>query len=781
MKNLLLALMLLPVVCRGATVSYNASTGQLLQPTNFFALHIQAGTNLIATWDSTNYTLRLDAVGGSGGGIQFLVDGLPYTNSSINILESSTVDPSVSLGTNLAFGIKNYSVTLPMLATINPESLMGFGQGSGPEEIRRISLGPNLFFTGDVLDAVIPTGSNQWQIGVNGSVVTTANLTNGTSITVSAAGSNVVFAVANSGVSSGSYTNPTLTVGSDGRITSIASGSSGSSFDFSAMTNAIVAGTGITINYTSTNLTINSTAGGGDVFQAGSNVFTGTNVFQGPVNFSDVTISNLVVENLQLPFTNAIIFSDGSSNMAAVTIGANLTFSGGTLSATGGGGGTNGTAVTVDGGSDLTRANFADSSEVTFTISGTNVTAGIPNDSIALGTKTTGNFVAGVVGTANEVAVSGGSGSEASTATLSLPATIDLGGKTSLEIPNGASPTTDAFGEIAGDDNAWASGRGAVQFFDGTANTYLLGVLASDTPSNGQVPVWNTGGTITWEDQTGGGGGGGSTSNVIQRTGYATFQIADFGLFYDVTNITYSGCITNLTMSSGYSDVEGYFEVLLSERSDTNYWVVLEVPGNTDPLGGTGAQLGVVLMGTRTTTGFKFSSFGTASFAQTQIGTDGRIAIYETVTVGASTNSGGGDSQTWKYLTVDQVTTNMTPQNITNMVFSIGANEVWTAEWYLGTTVSGPTGMGMALDVPTGATLGATVRGSAANATVITADSTLSAAVMTSATGAVWGTALIQNGTNAGSVQLQFGSLTNTVTSTIKGNQSYMVARKISP
>lgn len=77
----------------------------------------------------------------------------------------------------------------------------------------------------------------------------------------------------------------------------------------------------------------------------------------------------------------------------------------------------------------------------------------------------------------------------------------------SLQLPNGAAPTTDAFGEIAGDNNAWAASRGAVQFYDGTANTYLVGVLASDTPSNGQVPTWNAGGTITWETPSAGGGG----------------------------------------------------------------------------------------------------------------------------------------------------------------------------------------------------------------------------------------------------------------------------------
>ena len=76
---------------------------------------------------------------------------------------------------------------------------------------------------------------------------------------------------------------------------------------------------------------------------------------------------------------------------------------------------------------------------------------------------------------------------------------IDGGSATSLEVPNGASVTTDAFGEIGADNDAWASGRGALQFFDGTANTLLVGALASDTPTNGQVPQWNTGGTITWE------------------------------------------------------------------------------------------------------------------------------------------------------------------------------------------------------------------------------------------------------------------------------------------
>lgn len=94
----------------------------------------------------------------------------------------------------------------------------------------------------------------------------------------------------------------------------------------------------------------------------------------------------------------------------------------------------------------------------------------------------------------------------------------------SLQLPNGAAPTTDAFGEVAGDNNAWATGRGTLQIFDGTANTYAVNVLASDTPTNGQVPKWNTGGTITWEDDSAGVGVGDSVLVNGGATTDADFQ-----------------------------------------------------------------------------------------------------------------------------------------------------------------------------------------------------------------------------------------------------------------
>lgn len=151
-------------------------------------------------------------------------------------------------------------------------------------------------------------------------------------------------------------------------------------------------------------------------------------------------------------------------------------------------------------------------------------------------------------GTTNEVSVSG--------LTISLPATIDLGGKTSFEIPNGATPTVDAFGEIAGDNDLWAASRGAPVFFDGTAAVALIGVLVSDAPSNGECPKWNTGGTITWESCTGGSGYATVQDEATPLTQRATLNFTGAGVTCadnagsTRTDCTIPGASTSMTVNS---------------------------------------------------------------------------------------------------------------------------------------------------------------------------------------------------------------------------------------
>lgn len=122
------------------------------------------------------------------------------------------------------------------------------------------------------------------------------------------------------------------------------------------------------------------------------------------------------------------------------------------------------------------------------------------------GTLTSGNVVLG--GGTTVVTVSNITSSGNST-------TFPAGGN--IVLPTDAAPSTTTAGAIAFDTNAWAASRGAPQVYDGTANIILLGTLASDTPTNGQVPTWNTGGTITWE--TLGAGSGNVTNNATLASG----------------------------------------------------------------------------------------------------------------------------------------------------------------------------------------------------------------------------------------------------------------------
>lgn len=245
----------------------------------------------------------------------------------------------------------------------------------------------------------------------------------------------------------------------------------------------------------------------------------------------DLIVAGGGATNVFSEMTNILI---AGANVTLTVDSTNKTI---TISATSGGGATNGTTLSVNGGAALTLANINSTTGIAVANTGTNITFSVVDrdfgdvtvsssgtvftidaDSVALGTDTTGDYVASVTGTANEVTASGSG--EGAAVTISLPATIDLGGKTSFELPNAAAPTVDAFGEIAGDNDAWAAGRGAPSFYDGTATVWLLGTLASDTPSNGQVPKWNTGGTITWENDTT--GSGGSSTNILVNTNLVT-------------------------------------------------------------------------------------------------------------------------------------------------------------------------------------------------------------------------------------------------------------------
>jgi len=199
------------------------------------------------------------------------------------------------------------------------------------------------------------------------------------------------------------------------------------------------------------------------------------------------------------------------------------------------------------------------------TISGSGTTYSVDPDAVALGTDTTGNYVATIAGTANEITVTG-SGSENATPTLSLPATVDLGGKTSFEVPNNSAPTVDATGEIAFDTDLWAASRAGVIAYDGTSVIRLIGVLASDTPANGDTIKFNTGGTFTFEPDNAGGVSDGDKGDVTVSGSGTTFTVDNSAITYaKIQNVSASkilgrgdsgtGAPQELTIGSGLSVV----------------------------------------------------------------------------------------------------------------------------------------------------------------------------------------------------------------------------------
>jgi hypothetical protein len=135
--------------------------------------------------------------------------------------------------------------------------------------------------------------------------------------------------------------------------------------------------------------------------------------------------------------------------------------------------------------------------------------------------------------------------------------------------------------------------------------------------------------------------------------------------------------------------------------------------------------------------------------------------------------------------TVTTTSSTLGTNALTGLGFAIGVSEVWTCEWNL--TVTGSTA-GMKFDVigPASPTdlrisiIGNTSAITATSAETIVAFSTASAAYVLYATtsGQVRIVACINNGANAGTVQLRFGSATNTQSNSVLID-SYMTARRI--
>lgn len=132
-----------------------------------------------------------------------------------------------------------------------------------------------------------------------------------------------------------------------------------------------------------------------------------------------------------------------------------------------------------------------------------------------------------------------------------------------FNLPNGAGPFAPGEGDVMFDTDYWGAGRGAFVTWDGTANVVIPALLQSDTPVNGQVLTFNTGGTWTAETPS---AGSGSTQMVTAAIG----------------TLTVSNTITQLgsgaaAASSSYYETNGtlYSQLLAPNHIQTNNVLIL--------------------------------------------------------------------------------------------------------------------------------------------------------------------------------------------------------------
>ncbi len=135
----------------------------------------------------------------------------------------------------------------------------------------------------------------------------------------------------------------------------------------------------------------------------------------------------------------------------------------------------------------------------------------------------------------------------------------DFGGATSFEIPNSASPTVDAAGEIA-IDTTITDHTGLITYHDGTEALYVVGMPTGNlSTADGYVVAYDaTNNEFEMVAQSGGGGGSESTEHDVNQTSHG-FSVGDVVRISGATTYTeaQADSATNAEVAGVVSAVAG--------------------------------------------------------------------------------------------------------------------------------------------------------------------------------------------------------------------------------
>ena len=421
-------------------------------------LGLLGGTGVTSALSGNNITFSIGQAVGTSDNVQFETVTANLTGQASDISNHSTSD--LSEGSNLYY--------------TDARSNAAFDTRLGTKDTGDLSEGSNLYYTVARWDARLAQK-------------TTDNITEGSSnlfFTNERTDDRISALIQNGTGLTWAYDDAAGTLTGTVSLSSFNTSQlseSGNLYYTDARARAAISENSAQLSYDSSTGVLTYTQGNSDTVAEGS-----TNLF-----YTDTRVATKIDSYVDKAFIDAlnVVAASASGNAATATaLATTRTFS-------------------ITGDATASAQNFDGSGNVTLTLT-------IDDDAVALGTKTTGNYVATIAGTANEIEVTG-SGSETAAVTIGLPNNVSIANDltvagdltvngdltyldtTNLKIEDNLFELNSNLTGSPVNDSGMLINRGssnnAVFIWDESADKFTLGLTTADGSATGNITLASLG------------------------------------------------------------------------------------------------------------------------------------------------------------------------------------------------------------------------------------------------------------------------------------------------